>query len=153
MREQLLLRDRVSSHRLSSHRQTHWSRAVTDSSLSDRLISHARTACDLWLRSQAVQSQVQDLGPITYSCKPWKMQSPKGVPGLVPVTVTGTSRSHKTCDWDKTCDCPWALHLPWLAWICDGWRGGGLGSRPKKMYGERLGDGVEYHLMSPTPRR
>ena len=32
-------------------------------------------------------------------------------------------------------------------------RGGGLGSRPKKMYGERLGDGVEYHLKSPTPRR
>ena len=32
-------------------------------------------------------------------------------------------------------------------------RGGGLGSRPKKMYGESLGDGVEYHLMSPTPRR
>ena len=30
-------------------------------------------------------------------------------------------------------------------------RGGGLGSRPKKMYGERLGDGVQYHLMSPTP--
>jgi len=30
---------------------------------------------------------------------------------------------------------------------------GGLGSRPKKMYGERLGDGVEYHLMSPMPRR
>jgi len=23
----------------------------------------------------------------------------------------------------------------------------------QKMYGERLGDGVEYHLMSPTPRR
>jgi len=34
-----------------------------------------------------------------------------------------------------------------------GTRGGELGSRPKKMYGERLGDGVEYHLMSPTPRR
>ena len=33
------------------------------------------------------------------------------------------------------------------------WRGGGLGSRPEKMYGERLGDGVEYHLMKPTPRR
>ena len=32
------------------------------------------------------------------------------------------------------------------------WRGGGLGSRPKKMYGERLGDGVEYHLMKPTLR-
>jgi len=32
-------------------------------------------------------------------------------------------------------------------------RGGGLGSRPQKMYGERLGDGVEYHLMKPTPRR
>jgi len=28
------------------------------------------------------------------------------------------------------------------------WRGGGLGSRPKNMYGETLGDGVEYHLMS-----
>jgi len=32
-------------------------------------------------------------------------------------------------------------------------RGGGLGSRPKKMYGERLGDGVEYYLMKPTPCR
>ena len=32
-------------------------------------------------------------------------------------------------------------------------RGGGLGSGPKKMYGERLGDGVEYHSMKPTPRR
>jgi len=32
-------------------------------------------------------------------------------------------------------------------------RGGGLGSRPKKMYGERLWDGVEYHLMCSTPRR
>ena len=32
-------------------------------------------------------------------------------------------------------------------------RGGGLGSRPQKMYGERLGDGVEYHSMKPTPRR
>ena len=31
-------------------------------------------------------------------------------------------------------------------------RGGGLGSRPKKMYGEKLGDGVEHHLMKPTPR-
>ena len=39
-------------------------------------------------------------------------------------------------------------------WIGQGtWRGGGLGSRPKKMYGERLGDGVEYHSMKPTPRR
>ena len=34
-----------------------------------------------------------------------------------------------------------------------GSRGWGLGSRPKKMYGERLGDGVEYHLISPAPRR
>ena len=32
-------------------------------------------------------------------------------------------------------------------------RGGGLGSRPKKMYGEKLGDGVEYHFMKTTPRR
>jgi len=40
--------------------------------------------------------------------------------------------------------CKRALHIR---------RGGGLGSRPKKMYGERLGDGVEYHLMKPTPRR
>jgi len=37
--------------------------------------------------------------------------------------------------------------------FCPAARGGGLGSRPKKMYGERLGDGVEYHLMKPTPRR
>ena len=37
--------------------------------------------------------------------------------------------------------------------VGSGKRGGGLGSRPKKMYGERLGDGVEYHLMKPTPRR
>ena len=40
-----------------------------------------------------------------------------------------------------------------VEWIWCVRRGGGLGSRPKKMYGERLGDGVEYHLMSPTPRR
>jgi len=40
-------------------------------------------------------------------------------------------------------------HLPRVPYM----RGGGLGSRPKKMYGERLGDGVEYHWMSPTPRR
>jgi len=38
-------------------------------------------------------------------------------------------------------------------------RGEGLGSRPKKIYGERLGDGVEYHLMSaahlpyPSPKQ
>ena len=36
---------------------------------------------------------------------------------------------------------------------CPPKRGGGLGSRPKKMYGERLRDGVEYHLMGPTPLR
>ena len=32
-------------------------------------------------------------------------------------------------------------------------RGGGLGSRPKKMYGERLGDGVEYIFwgLDPSP--
>ena len=28
----------------------------------------------------------------------------------------------------------------------------GAGVETQKMYGERLGDGVEYHLMSPTPR-
>ena len=38
-------------------------------------------------------------------------------------------------------------------YVCVLARGGGLGSRPKKMYGEKLVDGVEYHLMSPTPRR
>ena len=41
--------------------------------------------------------------------------------------------------------------LFWIVLSMDEMRGGGLGSRPKKMYGERLGDGVEYHLMSPTP--
>ena len=39
-----------------------------------------------------------------------------------------------------------------IMWMRQTRRGGGLGSRPKKMYGKRLGDGVEYHLMSPTPR-
>ena len=43
--------------------------------------------------------------------------------------------------------------LPQTAPNCARLRGGGLGSRPKKMYGERLGDGVEYHFMKPTPRR
>ena len=38
-------------------------------------------------------------------------------------------------------------------WVAVVLRGGGLGSRPKKMYGERLGDGVEYHFMKTTPRR
>ena len=49
------------------------------------------------------------------------------------------------------------IRVPMSSRMKIGWhrmsRGGGLGSRPKKMYGERLGDGVEYHLMSPTPRR
>ena len=45
------------------------------------------------------------------------------------------------------------MRMRCMAWRCMPWRGGGLGSRPKKMYGERFGDGVEYHLMSPTPRR
>ena len=43
------------------------------------------------------------------------------------------------------------MHLKYIYHISR--RGGGLGSRPKKMYGERLGDGVEYHFMKPTPRR
>jgi len=29
----------------------------------------------------------------------------------------------------------------------------GAGVETQKMYGQRLGDGVEYHSMSPTPRR
>ena len=53
------------------------------------------------------------------------------------------------CKYMYVCTCKYlCLWMP-----CPTWRGGGLGSRPKKMYGERLGDGVEYHLMSPTPRR
>jgi len=46
---------------------------------------------------------------------------------------------------------PLLWQSPWSTLICE-WRGGGLGSRPKKMYGKRLGNGVEYHLKSPTPR-
>ena len=42
-------------------------------------------------------------------------------------------------------ECQWSGSLSLERW-------GGLGSRPKKMYVERLGDGVEYHLMRPTPR-
>ena len=57
----------------------------------------------------------------------------------------------------RTCGHVRALSFGNSFWQCH-WRwgrqwGGGLGSRSKKMYGERLGDGVEYHLMSPTPRR
>jgi len=52
---------------------------------------------------------------------------------------------------------PICIYARWggsrLPHIPMGMRGGGLGSRPKNMYGERLGDGVEYHLMKPTPRR
>ena len=43
------------------------------------------------------------------------------------------------------------IFITLLEAICFLGRGGGLGSRPKKMYGERLGDGAEYHLMKPTP--
>ena len=43
------------------------------------------------------------------------------------------------------------IHM--IPYIEDMARSGGLGSTPKKMYRERLGDGVEYHSMSPTPRR
>jgi len=46
-------------------------------------------------------------------------------------------------------------HVLYLAYMCISTfvytRGWGLGSRPKKMYGERLGDGAEYHLMKRTP--
>jgi len=60
---------------------------------------------------------------------------------------------------ENVCACGQQAHKVVLALECANphlhtiTRGGGLGSRPKKMYGERLGDGVEYHLMSPTPRR
>jgi len=65
---------------------------------------------------------------------------------------------HLRCSWVI---CQGSLHEKWLSarqpvtqWkVMECPRGGGLGSRPKKIYGERLGDGVEYHLMSPTPRR
>jgi len=53
--------------------------------------------------------------------------------------------------WDITVS--YARHDAFIYHISDMMRGGGLGSRPKNMYGERLGDGVEYHLMKPTPRR
>ena len=45
----------------------------------------------------------------------------------------------------------WEIRFGKYSWLGNTGSGGGLGSRPKKMYGERLGDGVEYHLMSPTP--
>ena len=59
---------------------------------------------------------------------------------------TDVKAQHLASMW-RTCASA-TLHV-----LCIATRGGGLGSRPKKMYGERLGDGVEYHLMSPTPRR
>jgi len=47
-----------------------------------------------------------------------------------------------------------SIHVEGVVEMCGCFhtRGGGLGSRPKKMYGERLGDRVEYHSMRPTPR-
>ena len=59
------------------------------------------------------------------------------------------------CIYMLCCMCCGIYNVVYMLWYvcCGRQRGGGLGSRPKKMYGERLGDGVEYHLMSPTPRR
>jgi len=37
--------------------------------------------------------------------------------------------------------------------VCSGAERWGAGVETQKMYGERLGDGVEYHSMKPTPRR
>ena len=56
------------------------------------------------------------------------------------------SRVHSHCK-STQCECT-GMHSIRIAL-----RGGGLGSRPTKMYGERLGDGVEYHLIKHTPRR
>jgi len=57
-----------------------------------------------------------------------------------------------SCLQDSRIWCHCGIACKDLFWIMRLMRGGGLGSRPKKMYGQRLGDGVEYHLMSPTPR-
>ena len=61
------------------------------------------------------------------------------------------------CGTHRTSSSPFVPFFVWQRFVfgqhAEPWRGGGLGSRPKKMYGERLGDGVEYHLMRPTPRR
>jgi len=66
----------------------------------------------------------------------------------------------ETCDFKETTNCSQPIFNIAVGWVLENqspstqiWGGGGLGSRPKKMYGESLGDGVEYHLMSPTPRR
>ena len=75
---------------------------------------------------------------------------------LGPVACSGTNQNapflrHNGTNWPKSghgVETP-----PPRSFWCGMRRGGGLGSRPKKMYGERLGDGVEYHLMSPSPRR
>ena len=68
--------------------------------------------------------------------------------------VPHTSESNESCP-TYTSFVPHMGHVIWMKTYqsCHLRRGGGLGSRPKKMYRERLGDWVEYHLMSPTPRR
>ena len=101
----------------------------------------------------------------------WSSQRRDETPGISQITPREARVSWMTqaTDMDVSCHtCKWVMshermrsdpmhsyvrHDSFVRETCLMWRGGGLGSRPKKMYGERLGDGVEYHLMSPTPRR
>ena len=79
-----------------------------------------------------------------------------GHPALPPARGGSASRvSPQSCQsHESLCVCVCALHgVSGIHAYCSRLRGGGLGSRPKKMYGERLRNGVEYHLMKPTPRR
>jgi len=86
------------------------------------------------------------------TCRLWRYHNWNGLPFIFGIQLY---------DWTSG----WLDAVTFVTmWRCHNWiqlynrttqyrRGGGLGSRPKKIYGERLGDGVEYHLMSPTPRR
>jgi len=67
-----------------------------------------------------------------------------------------SKKSKETCNMSKeTCKMPKETYVyrrdqTRSAHNMERW---GAGVETQKMYGERLGDGVEYHIMSPTPRR
>jgi len=93
-------------------------------------------------------------GPFSLSSKKW-MSSVIVLPSILVLwdTVTAVPLQHRANPPLSTCTYTQKHNTPNTKTQKDmeTWRGGGLGSRPKKKYGERLGDGVEYHLMSPTP--
>jgi len=127
----------------------------------------------VWHDSFVCETWIIPACDMTHSCV--RHDSFVCVTWLICVCCMTHSWVWRICACNMTYSCVWLIHVcdmthsciwlitreTWIIRVYDWFecvtrlfvRGGGLGSRPKKMYGERLGDGVEYHLMSPTPRR